>query len=141
MKASVLRKPSLPRINQHPIKHERTRYSTRAHGEARLKTAHVSLGALRQVEPTTLQFCFEATVRDTPLAGAQLRIEPVEAAARCRQCGLEFRVEDKWFECPRCAAVDAELLRGDELLLASLDIEAPTAEGYAKAGTTCRPRS
>jgi len=100
----------------------------RAHPERRLKTAHVTLGTLRQVEPTTLQFCFEATVRDTPLADAQLCIEPVEAAARCRQCGLEFRVEDKWFECPRCAGVDAELLRGDELLLASLDIEAPTTE-------------
>jgi hydrogenase nickel incorporation protein HypA/HybF len=104
------------------------REELRAYREARLKTAHVSLGALRQVEPTTLRFCFEATVRDTLLAGAQLCIEPVEASARCRQCGLEFRVQDKWFECPRCAGVDAELLRGDELLLASLDVEAPTAE-------------
>ena len=93
-----------------------------AHPGTRLKSAHVSLGALRQVEPTTLQFCFEAAVRDTPLAGAQLCIEPVEPAARCKQCGSEFKVEDKWFECPRCAAVDSELLRGDELLLASLDV-------------------
>ena len=100
----------------------------RTYPERRLKTAHVWLGVLRQVDPTTLQFCFEAILRDTPLAGAQLCIEPVEAAARCRQCGLEFRVEDKWFECPRCAAVDAELLRGDELLLASLDLEGPTVE-------------
>jgi hydrogenase nickel incorporation protein HypA/HybF len=112
------------------------RQELRAHPEARLKSAHVSMGALRQVEPTTLQFCFEATIRDTPLAGAQLCIEPVEAAARCRQCGLEFTVEDKWFECPRCAAVDAELLRGDELLLASLDIEAPTAEAGISATKT-----
>jgi len=94
-----------------------------AHPGNRLRTAHVALGALRQVEPTTLQFCFEATVRDTPLAGAELCIEPVQAAARCRQCGLEFTVEDKWFECPGCAAGDAELIRGDELLLASLDLD------------------
>jgi hydrogenase nickel incorporation protein HypA/HybF len=104
------------------------REELRAHPEARLKAAHVCLGALRQVEPATLEFCFQATLRDSPLAGAQLCIEPIKAAARCRQCGLEFTVEDKWFECPRCAASGAELLRGDELLLASLDIEAPATE-------------
>jgi hydrogenase nickel incorporation protein HypA/HybF len=102
------------------------RQELRAHPEARLKTAHICLGALRLVERTTLEFCFEAIIRDTELTGAQLCIEPVEAAARCKQCGLEFAVEDRWFECPRCAATNSELLRGDELQLTSLDIEAVT---------------
>jgi hydrogenase nickel incorporation protein HypA/HybF len=117
------------------------REELRAHPEARLKTAHVCLGVLRQVEQTTLQFCFEAIIRDTELTGAQLCIEPVEAAARCKQCGLEFAVEDKWFECPRCAASDADLLRGDELGLTSLDIEAVTTEAGTgtKESHTCLP--
>jgi hydrogenase nickel incorporation protein HypA/HybF len=117
------------------------REELRAHPEARLKTAHVCLGALRQVERTTLEFCFEAIIRDSPLAGAQLSVEPVEAAARCKRCGLEFAVEDRWFECPRCAASDAELLRGDELELTSLDIEAVTTQAGtgSKESHTCLP--
>ncbi|HVM61011.1 MAG TPA: hydrogenase maturation nickel metallochaperone HypA [Verrucomicrobiae bacterium] len=98
----------------------------RAYPGARLKTAYLRLGALRLVERTTLEFCFEAAIRDTTLAGAQLRVEPVEAAARCRGCDLEFPVDDKWFECPQCGSSDAELLRGDELQLTSLDVEAGT---------------
>ncbi|HTS17754.1 MAG TPA: hydrogenase maturation nickel metallochaperone HypA [Verrucomicrobiae bacterium] len=99
------------------------REELRAHRGTRLKTAHLRLGALRLVEPTTLEFCFQAAIRDTPLMGAELGIESVEAVARCRQCRREFGVEEKWFECPQCGSSDAELLRGDELQLTSLDIE------------------
>ena len=95
-----------------------------AHPGARVTTAYVRVGALRLIEPLMLEFCFEVMTRNTSLAGARLCIEPVEAAARCRKCSLEFAVEDKWFECPRCHEGDGDLLRGDDLLLVGLDIEA-----------------
>ena len=71
----------------------------------------------------TLQFCYEASVRDTPLANSQLEIERVPASARCDVCSLEFPVEEDWFECPRCHSMNARVLKGDELLLTSLEIE------------------
>jgi len=91
--------------------------------QARLKSVLVRVGTLRLIEPATLQCCFEAATADTPLAGAQLRLEPVEARARCRACRLEFAVKDQWFECPHCGDTGSELLRGDELQLVSLEIE------------------
>jgi len=109
------------------------RQELREHPQTRLKTAYLRLGTLRLVELTTLEFCFEAAIRDSALAGARLRIELVEAVAQCRRCHLKFAVEDKWFECSRCGATDAELLRGDELQLVSLDIEPVTTKASAGA--------
>jgi hydrogenase nickel incorporation protein HypA/HybF len=93
------------------------------HPGARLQTVRLRVGVLRLVEPGTLQFCYEAAVRDTPLANSQLEIERVPASARCDVCSLEFPVEEDWFECPRCHSMNARVLKGDELLLTSLEIE------------------
>lgn len=112
-----------------------------AHPEARVNTAYVRVGALRLIEPVMLDFCFEVLTRNTPLAGARLCIERVEAAARCRKCSLEFAVEDKWFECPRCRERDGDLVRGDDLLLVGLDIEAKpsgTSEAPLESMVTTR---
>jgi hydrogenase nickel incorporation protein HypA/HybF len=95
----------------------------RAYGDARVVSIRVRIGALRLVVPETLRFCYEASVRDTPLAGAQLEIEKVPATARCRECRAEFAVEENWFECPRCQSVGAELLTGQELDLISVELE------------------
>ena len=90
---------------------------------ARVRTVRVRVGTLRQIEPAMLQFCYEAAVRDTPLAGSRLEVQQTEASARCGVCSLTFPVEESWFECPRCHSADAQLLTGDELLLTNLTIE------------------
>ena len=95
----------------------------RAYGDARVVSIRVRIGALRLVVPETLRFCYEASVRDTPLAGSQLEIEKVPATARCRECRAEFAVEENWFECPRCQSVGGQLLAGDELQLTDIEIE------------------
>jgi hydrogenase nickel incorporation protein HypA/HybF len=104
-----------------------------ANPDARVCTVHLRIGSLRQVLPEILEFCFEAATRDTPLAGARLEIQTVEAAARCRVCSLVFDVEDNWFECPRCHALGAVLLRGDELDLMSLELEQARREEVMQA--------
>lgn len=102
---------------------ETVRDELHRHPGARLQTVRVRVGALRLVEPATLRFCYDASVRDTPLAGSQIEIDRVQASARCDVCSLEFPVEESWFECPRCHSLNARVLKGDELLLASLEIK------------------
>ena len=104
------------------------REELRAHPNTRLKMALVRVGALRLIEPVTLECCFEAATCDGPLAGARLCIEQVEALARCCKCHLEFSVEHSWFECPRCGETGSELLHGNELQLISLEIEKEMAD-------------
>ena len=102
---------------------ETVRHELRAHPDGRVRAVRVRVGRLRLVEPSMLEFCYAAAVRDTPLADARLEVEQVEASARCDVCSLEFPVEESWLECPRCRSARARLLRGDELLLTSLEIE------------------
>ncbi|MGD0016279.1 MAG: hydrogenase maturation nickel metallochaperone HypA [Verrucomicrobiia bacterium] len=99
------------------------RRERRSHADAGVVAVRVRVGKLRQVEPETLRFCYNASVRDTHLAGSQLEIEVVPATARCRACRAEFPVEDNWFECPCCRSVGAELLTGQELDLTSIELE------------------
>ena len=103
------------------------RAEIRAYPNALLKSARVRVGTLRLIEPAILECCFEAAIWDSPLTGARLHIEQVAASARCRTCGLEFALEDRWFECPQCDTIGAELLCGDELQLVNLEIVQETA--------------
>ncbi len=99
----------------------------RAHPKARIQTVRVRVGALRQVEPQAMTFCFDAATRDTALAGARLALESVPGRARCRDCDAEFAVTENWFVCPRCQRAGGELLHGQELDLMSIELEESVA--------------
>jgi hydrogenase nickel incorporation protein HypA/HybF len=94
----------------------------RAHPGARLRKVHVRVGQLRHVVPEIMSTCFDVMTKDTPLAGAELRLEHVPATALCAQCARTFPVEDNFFACPSCQATDATLQSGNELELTSLEL-------------------
>jgi len=98
------------------------RQELRGYPDTHVRTVFVRVGALRQVVPEMLATCYEAAVRGTTLEGSRLEVQPVGAEARCRQCSSTFVVEDNWFECPRCQALGADLLRGNELELMTLEL-------------------
>lgn len=95
----------------------------RAHAAGRrVEVVRVRIGHLRQVVGTTLAFGFDLVVRDTPLEGATLEIEAVPVATRCRRCGRESPQSGFPFRCSACGAVDAVVVRGEELQVVSLDL-------------------
>jgi len=102
---------------------EAVQQELRAYPAAAVLAVRVRVGALRQVVPESLELCFAAATRDTPLAGARLELEQVAATARCPQCRHEFAVEERWFECPKCQSVGGELLTGQELNLINIELE------------------
>ena len=102
---------------------EVVRNELRAYPDARVRAVRVRVGQLRQVEPSVLEFCYDAAVRETPLTGSRLEIQQVEAIARCDECSLQFGVEEHWFECPRCHSSDVHLLVGDEMLLTGIELD------------------
>jgi hydrogenase nickel incorporation protein HypA/HybF len=95
----------------------------REHPGTRLTAVRLRVGALRQVVPEMLRFCFTAAIRDTALAGAELVVDETAAEARCGRCARTFAVDDHWFECPHCRSLGADLLRGNELELTSLELQ------------------
>lgn len=105
------------------------------HADGRkVSTVHVRLGALRQVVPTSLSFYFEITGRDTVCEGAELRLELVRALMRCVECNYEWDPAPEplyegdplamlpQFRCPECEAAGAEVVRGNELMVDSIDV-------------------
>lgn len=83
----------------------------------------VRIGALRQVVPESLSFCW-TLVRDAEdMPDAELHIEHVAAQIRCRACGRGSEVTSPWsIWCPECESPDVEVLCGNEFLVISLDV-------------------
>ncbi|HEV2770588.1 MAG TPA: hydrogenase maturation nickel metallochaperone HypA [Solirubrobacteraceae bacterium] len=89
----------------------------------RVTRVEVKVGHLRQVVPDSLRFSFELVAHGTPVEGAELVMEEVPAAGACRQCGQESELAGFPLACPACGSLDLELLRGEELLVDSLELE------------------
>ncbi len=96
-----------------------------AHGIARISRVRLKIGRLRGLEARQLRLAFEALAEGGLADGAALDVEEIAAKARCRACGAVWRAPDYRFECPECAAADAEILEGRELFIESFDGDRP----------------
>jgi hydrogenase nickel incorporation protein HypA/HybF len=83
----------------------------------------LKVGHLRQVVPSALEFAFELVAQGTPVEGAELVMEEVPAAGRCRGCGIESELPSFPLACAACGGLDLELLRGEELRVDALELE------------------
>jgi hydrogenase nickel incorporation protein HypA/HybF len=93
-----------------------------------VRTVHVRVGRLSGVVPDSLEFCFEAIVRDTRFAGARLAIESVPVRCRCARCESSFEVEPPAFFCPGCGQSGVEVLAGNELQVVGIELADTPAE-------------
>jgi hydrogenase nickel incorporation protein HypA/HybF len=83
----------------------------------------LKVGHLRQVVPDALAFAFRLVAEGTAVEGAELVMEEVPPAGRCRRCGTESELDGFPLRCPACQGLDLELLRGEELLVDALELE------------------
>jgi hydrogenase nickel incorporation protein HypA/HybF len=89
----------------------------------RVTAVEVRLGHLRQVVPSSLAFYFGLVSRETVCEGARLHQEVVPARLRCEGCGHGWRIDMPHFRCPECASADVRVETGDELEVASIEVE------------------
>lgn len=89
----------------------------------RVEAVVVRVGALSGVVPEALRFGFEAIRADTAFAATRLEVEWIEVAARCPACATEFPVKDLLFACPRCGSGRIDIVRGNELEIAYLEVD------------------
>jgi hydrogenase nickel incorporation protein HypA/HybF len=93
-----------------------------AHGRPVVRV-ELRVGHLRQVVPASLEFSWDLVTQGTAIDGAELEIEYVPAAARCRACGDESELEAFPARCGACGSLDVEVSGGDELLVDALVLE------------------
>jgi len=89
----------------------------------RVTAVEVSVGHLRQVVPDSLAFAFELVAEGTVIEGAELVLHEVPAAGRCRACATDGPLTAFPLHCAACGSLDVEVIRGEELLVDSLELE------------------
>jgi hydrogenase nickel incorporation protein HypA/HybF len=96
-----------------------------ARPERRVVGVGVRVGEVSSVEPSALEFAFDALVKGTDLANLSLTIERVAYARRCPRCATEFVPKEGSPGCPDCREPATQFVRGDELEIAWLEVEEP----------------
>lgn len=96
----------------------------RPHAEGRhVDVVRVRIGALRQVVPESLEFCWSLIRDHERMPDAELELEFVPAEVVCRSCQARSRISSRWSVlCPRCDSADVEVVRGNEFMVTSLDV-------------------
>ncbi len=89
----------------------------------RVTKVYLKVGHLRQVVPSALSFSFELVAQGTSVEGAELDLEEVPAAGRCRGCGTEIRLKTFPLQCEVCGGLEMEITQGEELYVESLEME------------------
>jgi hydrogenase nickel incorporation protein HypA/HybF len=89
----------------------------------KVKLVELTIGALRQVVSSSLEFYFEIVSRGTVCEGARLDLNLVEARVRCGACETSWTLDDPIFRCPSCEDSEVEVLTGNEFFVESIDVE------------------
>jgi len=87
-----------------------------------VKSVKVKVGRLAAVIPDSLEFCFDAIRKGTPLEDAKLFIENVAIVVHCQVCGHESEIEKFEFQCLNCGGSDLKIISGDELKVVEIEI-------------------
>ena len=94
------------------------------HGDRNVVAIHLQVGEFSGVDAALLKTAFADTVANTSLHSTALYLQKVPLEARCDTCQREFSVKQFRFECPQCQSSRVTVLRGDELMLDSIVMEA-----------------
>jgi hydrogenase nickel incorporation protein HypA/HybF len=94
-------------------------------GGARVAAIHLRLGPLSGVVPDALRSAYDLAREGSPLAGAELVIEEVPLVAYCPACAEQRTLASPWqLCCPVCGTPTPEVVRGRELEVVALEVEA-----------------
>jgi hydrogenase nickel incorporation protein HypA/HybF len=105
------------------------------HHATRVDAVEIETGVMRMVEHGALRSAFEVVTKGTIAEGAELAITDIPVAARCRSCGAEYDARGQFdFTCPSCGKAAADVVRGNDIILASVEMDAPVDEQMGERG-------
>lgn len=82
----------------------------------------VKIGPLAGVVPALLEQAFTIARADTVAEQAELVLESLPVRVRCQNCGAESEVSPNCLICGTCGDWQTQLISGDEMLLASVEL-------------------
>jgi hydrogenase nickel incorporation protein HypA/HybF len=89
----------------------------------RILSVTVRIGPLSGVEPALLESAYPLASAGTPAADSKLILERAEVRVQCLECGAESQATSTRLLCRTCGHWRVRVLSGEELLLASVELE------------------
>ena len=93
------------------------------HGGKPVRRVVLEIGELQEVATEALQFAFDAAKQDTAAEHACLEWTEIPAQIECSICAHFYAPEGPIWVCPQCGGHGGTAIRGEELLIASLELE------------------
>ena len=95
----------------------------RKHGDARVETVHLRLGALAGIDKDALEFSYGIACEGTPLQGSRLVIEQIPIVIYCPVCRTERSLAGLYpMCCPECQAPAYDIRSGRDLEISALEL-------------------
>jgi len=92
---------------------------------SRLKRIGVRVGVLSGVDIQALEFALMALRAGTELEDVEIGLQSCPRKNRCSKCGFEFETEMYSRPCPECGSEAIQLIGGEELELAFVEVDEP----------------
>jgi hydrogenase nickel incorporation protein HypA/HybF len=89
----------------------------------RITGIHLVVGQLSSMVDDAVQFYWDIISQGTNAEGAQLHFERIPAELECRICGTHYGLQERDFICPTCGGASVRVVKGEEFLLDSIEIE------------------
>ena len=105
----------------------------REHQASAVSSIKLLIGTLSGVEPALLAQAFTIAQAGTIADGATLEMETLPIRVRCRSCHAESDATANKLVCGACGDWQTDIISGDEMLLASLELVTPQQEHATEA--------
>ena len=92
------------------------------HRARRVERIVLQLGPLSGVEAPLLEHAWPLAAAGSIAVDAELVIESAPVRVRCTQCGAESEAQANRLLCASCGDYRTQLISGDEMLLANLEL-------------------
>ncbi len=83
----------------------------------------LSIGTMAGIEFYALDTAMEMAVKNTLLENAKIKVNKIQAIARCTNCNNEFAINLITDECPKCGCLFNDVISGKELKIKSIVVE------------------
>ena len=93
-----------------------------------IESITLRIGPLSGVEAPLLKQAFPFAAAQTVAENAELIIEELPVVIHCKQCGSKSNVVPNKLICSQCGDYHTQLISGDEMLLASVELTRETPE-------------
>jgi Zn finger protein HypA/HybF involved in hydrogenase expression len=90
---------------------------------ARVKSVHVVIGEVADLDQDIIQEHWIELSRGTPLEHVQIHFRSIIAKVQCMACFKKYHPENGTIHCPNCGSFGAKILSGEEFYFESIETD------------------